>query len=110
MGGTFPPAAVPRREVAVDIDAGERYAGQVLQLQLLAPGADGVPDVLALAQARSGEVTRVDVELRPHHRWVLARVADLHRRNRWPGPPGHPGNSYAVAYASPWYAADAGTG
>jgi hypothetical protein len=39
----------------------------------------------------------------PQVPWLLLRVADPARRNASPGPDGHPGNAYGVAYASPWY-------
>ncbi len=103
MGGVL--SGPGQVELAVDVDAGEHHAGGAVELQVLGSGEDGVPDVLAVATASSGSVTRMPVEVGERHDWVLVRVADPSRANRWPGPPRHPGNSYALAYASPWYAA-----
>ncbi len=92
-----------RRQLVVDLEAGEGASDEIVQLQLLGPlGVDGTPTVLTLADAKLGTVTEVDVDL-PDDGWALLRVAHTGRHNDKPGPDGHPGNSYALAYASPWW-------
>ncbi len=103
MGGELRRDVTSHR-LEVDLTVGQEYAGSALQLQVLAAGTGGSPDVLALVEPRDGEPTIVEVESSVRHRWLLVRVADTGRPNAWRGARGHPGNSYAVAYASPWYA------
>lgn len=110
MGGSLP--LTGRSDLLVDLEQCEVGAGGVtrgrgVELQILVPGArvGEPPRLLARRRGVVGEVTRVEVDCsgvdRP--RWLLLRVADPTRPNRAPGPSGHPGNSYALAYASPWY-------
>ncbi len=99
MGGNV---ETGRQELAVDLDAGERWSG-ALELQVLVPGEDGLPQPLLQLAVDPDSVTRTEIELPAGTRWAFVRVADASRRNRWPGPEGHCGNAYGVAYASPWY-------
>ncbi len=92
-----------RQQLLVDLETTDRESDEIVQLQLLGPmGSDGAPTVIALADAKMGAVTEIDVDL-PDEGWVLLRVAQPGRGNDNPGPDGHPGNSYAIAYASPWW-------
>jgi hypothetical protein len=95
-----------RRELVVDLRVdravGPAYDGADVELQLLTSGGDDAPVVVALVRGRVGGVVRAEVDV-PEHGWLLLRVADPSRPNRSPGPEGHPANSYALAYASPWY-------
>jgi hypothetical protein len=91
----------------VDLDRGPRRWGQPLQLQVLRPRTDGV-DVVHIEdlelRAFRGPVVRFRVDLDADEgEWVVLRVADPTAVNGRPGPPGHPGNCLAVAYASPFW-------
>ena len=101
MGSSLPRGA--RQQLLVDLETTVRESDEIVQLQLLGPmGSDGAPTVIALADAKMGAVTEIDVDL-PDEGWMLLRVAQPGRGNDNPGPDGHPGNSYAIAYASPWW-------
>ncbi len=92
-----------RQQLLVDLETTDRQSDEIVQLQLLGPAGDeSAPTVIALADAKMGAVTDIDVDL-PDEGWVLLRVAQPSRGNDNPGPDGHPGNSYAIAYASPWW-------
>lgn len=98
MGGELAGTGV--LELVVDVEDGD-LRGRPVQLQLLGPGREA-PEVLAVETARSGGVARcmVETETAP---WLLLRVADPERANASPGPQGHPGNAFALAYAAPWF-------
>lgn len=104
MGGAVPRRGPARRELVVDLRSLDGPGPQPVELQVLASGGPSasVPRVLATAPAPRGEVTRLEVD-DDGVAWLLLRVADPSRANEWPGPDGHPGNAYALAYASPWY-------
>lgn len=99
MGGAVP--AEGRLQLAVDLDGPALPAS--VDLQLLGTGDEGVPAVLAVVPASPGEVTCVEVDAAAASPWLVLRVADPARANRAPGPDGHPGNAWGLAYASPWY-------
>jgi hypothetical protein len=89
------------RELAVDIALPGR-AGTPVELQLLT-GREGQVEVVARVAARTGTVTRADVEVPADVRWVLLRVADPSRGYGAPAPDDHPAGCWALAYAGPWY-------
>lgn len=109
MGQPVPPGAARRALLRVDVDRGPAWAGRPLEAQLLRPGDDAaVPEVRATVALRCGDVLEAEVDVgadAPGGRadWVLLRVADPQDRNATPGPPGHPANNRAIAYASPWW-------
>lgn len=107
MGGTLRPDG-RRRQLAVDLafDPAGPPGSQRVQLQLLGSGPTGAPEVFLDEAVAPAEVTRLDVDLPGRLSWLVLRVGDPARRNRTPGPPGHPGNCWGLAYASPWYAGD----
>jgi hypothetical protein len=110
--GSALPGGGGRVELAVDLglhDEGGRYDGREVELQLLTSGArtGGVsPEVGVLHRAPAvvGEVTRLEVDLPANVDWVLLRVADPARSYGGAAPTAHPAATWAVAYASPWYA------
>ncbi len=90
-------------EFALDVDRGPGWAGMPLQVQVLRPGVP-VPAVTEVVGIRCGEVSRFSVPLdAADGGWVVLRIADPTEPNDTPGPSGHPANSLAVAYASPWF-------
>ena len=102
MGGALVRGVVP---LAVDVDAGPARTGQPVSVQLLTSGGGGQVGVLAELEARLGHVLTADVTVPTDAAWVVVRVADPARRSSIGAPAGHPGTRYALAYASPWYAA-----
>lgn len=96
-----------RREVTVDL-AAPGHDGRDVELQLLT-GEGGEVAVLDRRTVTCGQVHHYPVDLPGPIRWLLLRVADpaqgyLGRPGRGPAPAGHPCASWALAYASPWYA------
>ncbi|TDD98908.1 CehA/McbA family metallohydrolase [Jiangella asiatica] len=88
---------------AVDLDRGPEWAGRRLDVQVLRPGAE-VPEVADVVPVTVGQVTRFTVPLDADDGdWVVLRVADPEQPNETPGPDGHPGNDWGVAYSSPWW-------
>ena len=104
MGSTL--RARGRVELAVEVRGGA-YDGRTVELQVLGstPG-EPAPTVHLQAPATGGTLTRVDLDVPTDARWLVLRVADPARPNPASGPYGHPGNAYAVAYASPWWRED----
>ncbi|RJK96336.1 hypothetical protein [Vallicoccus soli] len=104
FGATLAPGG-GARELRVDVGGGE-HDGRPVQLQVLAPGDDGLPRVVALHDAVGGETAALDLPA-PAGRepWLVLRVADPSRRGA--GPSGHPGTAWGLACASPWYQEDA---
>jgi hypothetical protein len=92
-----------RMRLAVDVDRGPQWRGQKLQLQVLRTG-DSVPEVAEVVECASGEVARfaVPVDIAEGD-WVVVRVADPELVNDIPGPAGHAGNTFGLAYTSPWF-------
>ena len=92
------------RELAVDVRG--LAPGAAAELQVLGPGGEGLPALVTvvpvLADASGAAVLTAAVPPGSSP-WLVARLADPARRNRTSGPAGHPGNSYALACASPWY-------
>lgn len=106
LGGTL---AVPRDSrtlsVEVDVEAGPTSSGREVEIQVLTTGIS-VPTVLAVERAVMGTPHRMTVDLQgpwdaDEVPWLVVRVADPAARNLQPGPPGHPCNNRALAYASP---------
>lgn len=97
MGGALPGGSA---ELVVSLRGA--HDGRPVELQVLGHGDGGAPAVLGLVRTEGEAVVRAAVEL-GESPWAVLRVADPTRRNRRPGPEGHPGNLYALAYASPWY-------
>ncbi len=103
-----------RAELAVDLGtpdaAGE---GSAVELQVLVSGAvtgGRSPEVSVVARVPAvvGEVTTASVEIPSLAPWVVLRVADTSRPygpagSRGRAPAGHACDSWAVAYASPWW-------
>lgn len=87
----------------VDLDRGREHTGTPVEIQVLRPGTD-VPQVVHVEQARLGDgLVRFAVRLdAADGDWVVLRVADPSRPNEQPGPVGHPCNTLALAYTSPW--------
>jgi hypothetical protein len=108
MGGSLPKAKGDVR-FEVDLDRGADWSGRPLHVQVLRPGsrAPEVADVIAVEAGRTAAFTvPLDLEDGP---WVVLRVSDPTRASASPGPDGHPGNDWGVAYSSPWWlTADAG--
>jgi hypothetical protein len=105
MGGPLPGGVGGSCELAVDL-AGPGQDGLPVELQLLT-GRDSEVEVFARVPARTGEVTRGDVEVLSGVRWILLRVADPSREYGAPAPTGHPAACRALAYAGPWWTAPA---
>lgn len=102
MGSTLPHRSGPV-EFALDVDRGPGWAGMPLQVQVLRPDLP-VPAVVEVADIRCGEVAWFSVPLdAADGGWVVLRIADPAEPSDSPGPPGHPANNLAVAYASPWF-------
>lgn len=102
MGGRLDPErSGGAREVvlAVDVDGGPTWEGRAIAVQVLTTGGRA-PEVLAVEPGVVGTplTVRVPVAAAP---WLVTRIADPDAPNDRPGPPGHPGNRRAVAYASP---------
>lgn len=89
-------------DLALDIDGGPTWDRREVAVAALTTGAS-VPEVVAEGAARSGVPTtlRVPVPLDGSVPWLVVRVADPAVPNDRPGPPGHPANRRALAYASP---------
>lgn len=94
----------------VDLDRGPEHAGTPVEIQVLRPGTD-FPEVVHVEQARLSSggggrgagLIRFTVPLDPADGdWSVLRVADPSRPNEQPGPQGHPCNTLALAYTSPW--------
>ena len=106
MGGPLPRGGTATLEVDL---GGERYARARVELQLLVSGAagrDGTGGEVAVAHrtpAVVGEVTSARVEVPDGAPWAVLRVADTTRPYGAPAPPGHPCDSWGVAYTSPWF-------
>ena len=106
LGGTLAvPAGTTSLELDVDVDAGPASTGRDLEVQVLTTGLT-VPAVLAVQRVDSGTPATVHVDLQgawdaDEVPWLVVRVADPTARNLQPGPPGHPSNNRALAYASP---------
>ena len=106
LGGELAvPAGTRQVELAVDVDGGPSWSGRAVEVQVLTTGITA-PTVLAVQQARSGEVATVVVDLQGEWEadeapWLVVRVADPTAHNLQPGPSGHPCNNRALAYASP---------
>lgn len=96
-----------RHELRVDISGA--YDGRRVELALLGHSDDGLPAVLDMTSSQGHDVLVTKMELPTAQPWVVLRVGDPTRRNGTPGPARHAANSYALAYASPWYAAQAGS-
>jgi hypothetical protein len=90
----------------VDLDPGAASRDHPLQLQVLRPGAE-MPAVAHVEEVPVGPPDRLlsfTVELDADDGdWVVLRLADPAAPNTRPGPPGHPGNWRALAYASPFW-------
>lgn len=106
LGGTLEvPAGTRTLEVLVDVDAGPASVGREVELQVITTGLTA-PTVLAVQRAASGTLATLTVDLQGEWDadevpWLVVRVADPTARNLQPGPPGHPCNNRALAYASP---------
>lgn len=106
LGGELAvPVGTREVEVDIDLDGGPGWVGRAVELQVLTAGLTA-PTVLAVQPTCSGEVTRVRVDLQgvwdaEEVPWLVLRVADPAARNLQPGPPSHPCNNRALAYASP---------
>jgi hypothetical protein len=102
MGGSLPTAKGDIRFV-VDLDRGPEWDGKPLKLQVLRPGSRA-PQVAEVVDAVAGTTTEFTVPLDlADGAWVVIRVADPTQANASPGPAGHPGNEWGVAYSSPWW-------
>jgi hypothetical protein len=105
MGGTL---AHRRGPVRFALDLAQReWVGRAVQVQVLRPGG-AVPAVVealdAVVPDDRGPALILTVDLDAEDgAWVVLRVADPHTPNARPGPPGHPGNLRALAYASPFW-------
>ncbi len=106
MGGRLP---IAQGDVTfrVDLDPGPQWAGRPLCLQVLRPGRD-VPEVVELLHLEAGPDTRQVVKVTvpldiSDGDWVVLRVSDPTLDNPAPGPEGHPGNDFGLAYSSPWW-------
>jgi hypothetical protein len=102
MGGVVPVASGLGR-FTVDLARDDSWLGLPLTVQVLRPGGD-VPHVVDVVPFTVGEPVTFDVPLdAADGDWVVLRVSDPSQPNATPGPPGHPCNDLAVAYASPWW-------
>jgi hypothetical protein len=102
MGGTLPVARGDVRFV-LDLDRGPDWAGKPLTVQVLRPGSRA-PEVAEVIETAAGRVTEFTVPLDvADGTWVVLRIADPTQPNATPGPAGHPGNDFGVAYSSPWW-------
>ncbi len=102
MGGSLPTVKGDIRFV-VDLDRGPEWDGKPLKLQVLRPGSRA-PQVAEVVDAVAGTTTEFTVPLDlADGAWVVIRVADPTQANASPGPAGHPGNEWGVAYSSPWW-------
>ena len=106
MGSVVPALhGAPTAELALDLDPGPLH-GRRLEVQVLvSDGAYPRVTQCTTVDARAGApplrvVVGAETLEAP---WLVVRLADPGRRNARPGPPGHPCNSYGVAYASPWW-------
>jgi hypothetical protein len=87
----------------LDLDRGRHWEGRELVAQVLRPGTRA-PEVADVVEVQVGRVTRFTVPLDADDGdWVLLRIADPDKRNDSPGPLGHPGNDWGIAYSSPWW-------
>lgn len=97
-----------RGELLLEVDlAAPSQDGGDVELQLLT-GTGGQVVVLDRRPMTCGVVLRASVPVPPDVPWLLLRVADPHRpysrrSARSVAPPGHPCDTWALAYASPWY-------
>lgn len=102
MGSTIPVRKGTLR-IALDLARDREWRGRTLHAQVLRPG-DGVPTVAHVEEFRVGPVVRFDVKVDVDDGdWLLVRIADPDEANATPGPEGHPGNDFGVAYTSPWW-------
>jgi len=102
MGSSLPTAKGDIRFV-VDLDRGPEWDGKPLKLQVLRPGTRA-PQVADVVDAVAGATTEFTVPLDlADGAWVVIRVSDPSQANASPGPAGHPGNEWGVAYSSPWW-------
>jgi hypothetical protein len=104
MGGLLPLARGDVR-FALDLDRGPGWRDRPLHVQVLRPGPKA-PEVADVVETVAGRLTRFTVPLDvADGDWVVLRVADPTRANPAPGPDGHPGNDWGIAYSSPWWLA-----
>lgn len=104
MGGLLPLARGDVR-FALDLDRGPEWRDKPLHAQVLRPGRKA-PEVADVVEIVAGRVTRFTVPLDvADGDWVVLRIADPAQANPVPGPDGHPGNHWGIAYSSPWWLA-----
>lgn len=102
MGSTLPLTQGVVR-IELDLARDDEWVGRTLHAQVLRPG-DDVPTVAHVEEFRVGPVVAFDVPVdAADGDWLLVRVADPAEQNGTPGPEGHPGNDFGVAYTSPWW-------
>lgn len=113
MGGTIPGRA-PWVDLDIDLDWGNEHAGMPVEVQVLTSGGGaGVPEVVHVEQMRipdprDARPVRVRTPIdRSRTSWLVVRISDPSRPNEAPGPEGHECNNRALAYASPFWLADA---
>lgn len=102
MGSTLP---IERGVVRIRIDLArdDEWVGRPLTAQVLRSGTDA-PTVAHVEEFQVGPLIEFDVPVDvADGDWLLVRIADPTQPNATPGPPGHPGNDFGVAYTSPWW-------
>jgi len=100
MGQGVPTAAAHGLRVDLAYPA---YDGRPVELQVLVGDGGGMPIVVAAQRIVCGDVAALDVRLPSESQWAFVRIADPEQPNLTPGPAGHPANSRALAYGSPWW-------
>ncbi|WP_068399609.1 hypothetical protein [Kribbia dieselivorans] len=113
MGG-FVPGRSPWLNLDIDLDWGTERAGMPVEIQILTSGGGSdVPEVSHVESVRLPDprdrkplTVRAPID-RTKTSWAVVRIADPAQLNDSPGPAGHPCNNRALAYASPFYLADA---
>lgn len=102
MGSTVP---IERGVVRITLDVArdDEWVGRPLSAQVLRSGTDA-PTVAHVEEFEVGPVVEFDVPVDvADGDWLLVRIADPTQPNATPGPAGHPGNDFGVAYTSPWW-------
>ncbi|MDP8977588.1 MAG: hypothetical protein M3N17_03235, partial [Actinomycetota bacterium] len=106
MGGVLAHRRGPVR-LAVDLAMPPEWWGTRLRLQVLRPGprvprVAHVHDVAARGDGAQSLRLTVPMDV-DEGNWAVLRVADPSASGDRPGPPGHPANDRALAYASPFW-------
>lgn len=100
MGREIP--AATRHELQVDV-ADPAYDGKQLDVQVLIGDGAGQPVLAGGGPITCGQVADFEIALAPETPWAFVRIADPAQANTTPGRAGHPANSRALAYGSPWW-------